>query len=93
MRIGIVGSIRHPTVGGEFTVLESLVQTLETTKTDHKFTFFAKARDISPICGQGHEALGLETALQAPLGCYIGPVRLLNWNIGSELSRSIWSGS
>jgi glycosyltransferase involved in cell wall biosynthesis len=37
LRVGVVGSIPHPTAGGASTLLESLVQALETTQSHHVF--------------------------------------------------------
>ena len=37
MRVGVVGSIPHPTAGGASTLLENLVQALETTQSHHVF--------------------------------------------------------
>jgi glycosyltransferase involved in cell wall biosynthesis len=37
LRVGVVGSIPHPTAGGASTLLENLVQALETTQSHHEF--------------------------------------------------------
>ena len=40
MRVGVVGSVPHPTAGGAWTLLENLVQALETKRSQHVFIPF-----------------------------------------------------